>query len=150
MKILVSESQLNKLLNEIDLNNMDELIKYGDYLEVMKTSMQKKLSSFLELIRTSGLVNMREASQFLFMTKEHFDAMINYQKFQRKFDDNTIEILKEISEEIETVRNIIISSAMMYVENQGKKLTNQNLKYAIRKIITTTMVSWMQGILKKD
>jgi hypothetical protein len=38
----------------------------------------------------------------------------------------------------------------MYVENQGKKLTNQNLEYAIRKIITTTMVSWMQGILKKD
>ena len=68
---------------------------------------------------------------------------------QQKLEERKAQILKEISEEIETVRNIIISSAMMYVENQGKKLTNQNLEYAIRKIITTTMVSWMQGILKK-
>jgi hypothetical protein len=43
MKILVSESQLNKLLNEIDLRNTDELIDYADYLMVMKTSMQKKM-----------------------------------------------------------------------------------------------------------
>ncbi len=149
MKFLITEKQFNKLINEIDLNNMDELIQYGDYLEVMKTSNQKKLSSFLELIRTSGIVNMLESSQFLFMTKDHFDAMINYLRFQKKFDDKKMIILNEISEEIETIRNIIISSAMMYVENQGKELTNQNLQYAIRKIINTTMVSWMQGILKK-
>lgn len=149
MKFLMTEKQFNKLINEIDLNNMDELIQYGDYLEVMKTSNQKKLSSFLELIRKSGLVNMLESSQFLFMTKDHFDAMINYLRFQKKFDDKKMIILKEISKEIETVRNIIISSAMMYVENQGKELTNQNLQYAIRKIINTTLVSWMQGILKK-
>ena len=150
MKILVSESQLNKLLNEIDLNNMDELIEYGDYLEVMKTSMQKKLSNFLELIRKSGLVNMLEAGQFLFMTKDHFDAMINYQKFQRNFDDETLEIIEKISNQIENIRNLIIQASVAYSEKKKLGLSNRELNYVLRKIINTTMRSWMQGILKKD
>jgi hypothetical protein len=150
MKILVSESQLNKLLNEIDLNNMDELIEYGDYLEVMKTSMQKKLSNFLELIRKSGLVNMLEAGQFLFMTKEHFDAMINYQKFQRNFDDETLEIIEKISNQIENIRNLIIQASVAYSEKKKLGLSNRELNYVLRKIINTTMRSWMQGILKRD
>jgi len=150
MKILVSESQLNKLLNEIDLNNMDELIEYGDYLEVMKTSMQKKLSNFLELIRKSGLVNMIEAGQFLFMTKEHFDAMINYQKFQRNFDDETLEIIEKISNQIENIRNLIIQASVAYSEKKKLGLSNRELNYVLRKIINTTMRSWMQGILKRD
>ena len=150
MKILVSESQLNKLLNEIDLNNMDELIEYGDYLEVMKTSMQKKLSNFLELIRKSGLVNMLEAGQFLFMTKDHFDAMINYQKFQRNFDDETLEIIEKISNQIENIRNLIIQASVAYSEKKKLGLSNRELNYVLRKIINTTMKSWMQGILKRD
>ena len=38
---------------------------------------------------------MLESSQFLFMTKDHFDAMINYLRFQKKFDDKKMIILKD-------------------------------------------------------
>ena len=122
MKILISESQISKLLNEIDLSNTDELINYADYLMVMKTSMQKKISYFLELIKESGLVNMFESDQFLFMTKEHFDAMINYLKFKNNFDDETLEIIEKISTEIEGVRNLIISASVHYLDNKKNEL----------------------------
>ena len=150
MKILISESQISKLLNEIDLSNTDELINYADYLMVMKTSMQKKISYFLELIKESGLVNMFESDQFLFMTKEHFDAMINYLKFKNNFDDETLEIIEKISTEIEGVRNLIISASVHYLDNKKNELTTKNLNNTIRKIISTTLRSWMQGILKRD
>jgi predicted protein tyrosine phosphatase len=150
MKILISESQIKKLLNEIDLSNTDELIDYADYLMVMKTSMQKKISYFLELIKESGLVNMFESDQFLFMTKEHFDAMINYLKFKNNFDDETLEIIEKISTEIEGVRNLIISASVHYLDNKKNELTTKNLNNTIRKIISTTLRSWMQGILKRD
>ena len=150
MKILISESQISKLLNEIDLSNTDELINYADYLMVMKTSMQKKISYFLELIKESGLVNMFESDQFLFMTKEHFDAMINYLKFKNNFDDETLEIIEKISTEIEGIRNLIISASVHYLDNKKNELTTKNLNNTIRKIISTTLRSWMQGILKRD
>ena len=149
MRLLINERQFKKLLSEINLDDMDELIRYADYLQVMKTSKQKKLSSFLELIRTSGLVNMREAGQFLFMTKDHFDAMINFKKFERSFDKKELEILEQISNEIDDIRNLILSASLELTKNQKMELSDKNIKYNLRKIITTTLMSWMQGLLKK-
>ena len=148
MKILISEKQLN-LLKEIDINNLDDLERLGDYYDIVPKSIQQKLAEFLELVKKSGLVNMFEAGQFLFMTKDHFDDMIKYRSHQQNFDDNKKEILNKISSEIEMIRNLMISSAIAYLEKNDKELSDRAIKSAIRQIINSNMTFWMQNLIKK-
>lgn len=148
MKIIVTESQFN-LLSEIDINNLDDLEKLGDYYDVVPKSTQKKLAEFLELVRKSGLVNMFEAGQFLFMTKDHFDDMIKFRSHRENFDDRKKEILKKVSSEIDMIRNLIINSAVQYLEKNEKSLSDRNIQSTIRLIIKNTMSFWMQNLIKK-
>ena len=148
MKIIVTESQFN-LLSEIDINNLDDLEKLGDYYDVVPKSTQKKLAEFLELVRKSGLVNMFEAGQFLFMTKDHFDDMIKFRSHRENFDDRKKEILKKVSSEIDMIRNLIINSAVQYLEKNQKTLSDRNIQSTIRLIIKNTMSFWMQNLIKK-
>jgi hypothetical protein len=148
MKIIVTESQFN-LLSEIDINNLDDLEKLGDYYDVVPKSTQKKLAEFLELVRKSGLVNMFEAGQFLFMTKDHFDDMIKFRSHRENFDDRKKEILKKVSSEIDMIRNLIINSAVQYLEKNKKSLSERNIQSTIRLIIKNTMSFWAQNLIKK-
>jgi len=148
MKIIVTESQFN-LLSEIDINNLDDLEKLGDYYDVVPKSTQKKLAEFLELVRKSGLVNMFEAGQFLFMTKDHFDDMIKFRSHRENFDDRKKEILKKVSSEIDMIRNLIINSAVQYLEKNKKSLSERNIQSTIRLIIKNTMSFWVQNLIKK-
>lgn len=148
MKILISEKQLN-LLKEIDINNLDDLERLGDYYDIVPKSIQRRLAEFLELVKKSGLVNMFEAGQFLFMTKDHFDDMIRFRSHQHTFDDNDKEILDKISSEIEMIRNLMIGSAISYLEKNDKELSDRAIKSTIRQIINSTMTFWMQNLIKK-
>lgn len=148
MKIIVTESQFN-LLSEIDINNLDDLERLGDYYDVVPKSTQKKLAEFLELIRKSGLVNMFEAGQFLFMTKDHFDDMIKFRSHRENFDDRKKEILKKVSSEIDMIRNLVINSAVQYLEKNEKSLSDRNIQSTIRLIIKNTMSFWMQNLIRK-
>ena len=107
MKILITQSQFN-LISEIDINNLDDLERLGDYYDIVPKSIQRRLAEFLELVRKSGLVNMFEAGQFLFMTKDHFDDMIKFRSHRENFDDRKKEIIKNISSEIDMIRNLMI------------------------------------------
>jgi hypothetical protein len=148
MKIIISESQYN-LLKEIDLLNMDDLIKVSLFLSSVGKSNKKTLNEFLELIRKSGLVNMLESSQFLFMTKEHFDDMIRFKSHSRKYDEDQKEIFKEISSKIGQIRDIMIGIAVKYTELNDMELTTQNINNSLRKVINSTLAYWAQGLLKK-
>ena len=149
MKIIISEKQL-KLLSELDVNNLDDLERLGDYYDVVPKSVQKTFAEFLELIRKSGLVNMFEAGQFLFMTKEHFDDMIRFKSHRENFDDTKIEILKQISSEIGMIRDLMINSASQYLKNNKKSLSDRNLQSTIRMIINNTLSYWMQNLIGRS
>ena len=45
MKIIISEKQL-KLLSELDVNNLDDLERLGDYYDIVPKSVQKKFAKF--------------------------------------------------------------------------------------------------------
>ena len=149
MKILISEKQF-KLISEIDVNNLDDLERLGDYYEIVPKTVQKRLAEFLELVRQSGLVNMFEAGQFLFMTKDHFDDMIKFRSHRENFDDRKKEIIKNISSEIDMIRNLMIGSAIQYLEKNNLNLTDQNIRSTIKKIITNTLSYWMQNLVRKS
>lgn len=149
MKILISEKQF-KLISEIDVNNLDDLERLGDYYEIVPKSVQKRLAEFLELVKQSGLVNMFEAGQFLFMTKDHFDDMIKFRSHRENFDDRKKEIIENISSEIDMIRNLMIGSAIQYLEKNNLNLTDQNIRSTIKKIITNTLSYWMQNLVRKS
>jgi len=149
MKILISEKQF-KLISEIDVNNLDDLERLGDYYEIVPKSVQKRLAEFLELVKQSGLVNMFEAGQFLFMTKDHFDDMIKFRSHRENFDDRKKEIIENISSEIDMIRNLMIGSAIQYLEKNNLNLTDQNIRSTIKKIITNTLSYWMQNLIRKS
>ena len=149
MKILISEKQF-KLISELDVNNLDDLERLGDYYEIVPKTVQKRLAEFLELVRQSGLVNMFEAGQFLFMTKDHFDDMIKFRSHRENFDDRKKEIIKNISSEIDMIRNLMIGSAIQHLEKNNLNLTDQNIRSTIKKIITNTLSYWMQNLIRKS
>ena len=149
MKIIISEKQL-KLLSELDVNNLDDLERLGDYYDIVPKSVQKKFAKFLELVRQSGLVNMFEAGQFLFMTKDHFDDMIKFRSHRENFDDRKKEIIKNISSEIDMIRNLMIGSAIQYLEKNDLSLTDRNIQSTIKKIIKNTLAYWIQNLIKKS
>lgn len=149
MKIIITESQYN-LLTEIDVNNLDDLERLGDYYDVVPKSTQKKFAEFLELVRKSGLVNMFESGQFLFMTKDHFDDMIKFRSHRENFDDRKKEIIENISSEIDMIRNLMIGSAIQYLEKNDLNLTDRNIQSTIKKIINNTLSFWMQNLIKKS
>lgn len=149
MKIILKESQF-KLISEIDINDLDDLERLGNYYDIVPKSTQKKLAEFLELVRKSGLVNMFEAGQFLFMTKDHFDDMIKFRSHRENFDDRKKEIIKNISSEIDMIRNLMIGSAIEYLEKNDLDLTDQNIRSTIKKIISNTLSFWMQNLIRKS
>lgn len=149
MKIIITESQYS-LLTEIDVNNLDDLERLGDYYDVVPKSTQKKFAEFLELVRKSGLVNMFESGQFLFMTKDHFDDMIKFRSHRENFDDRKKEIIENISSEIDMIRNLMIGSAIQYLEKNDLSLTDRNIQSTIKKIINNTLSFWMQNLIKKS
>ena len=149
MKILITQSQFN-LISEIDINNLDDLERLGDYYDIVPKSIQRRLAEFLELVRKSGLVNMFEAGQFLFMTKDHFDDMIKFRSHRENFDDRKKEIIKNISSEIDMIRNLMIGSAIQYLEKNDLSLTDRNIQSTIKKIIKNTLAYWMQNLIKKS
>jgi hypothetical protein len=143
-------NRLNRIIKKVlseTKSDLDKLIEFGEYAELVNKSEMKIMNEFLLLIRESGIVNMNESAKFLFMTKDHFDAMVAYMKFERGFDEKTIKALKEASTKIETVRNIIISAAMRYLENQDKELTNENMQPVIRRILISTLNYYRFGML---
>ena len=149
MKILITQSQFN-LISEIDINNLDDLERLGDYYDIVPKSIQRRLAEFLELVRKSGLVNMFEAGQFLFMTKDHFDDMIKFRSHRENFDDRKKEIIKNISSEIDMIRNLMIGSAIQYLEKNDLSLTDRNIQSTIKKIIKNTLAYWAQNLIKKS
>ena len=92
---------------------------------------------------------MFEAGQFLFMTKDHFDDMIKFRSHRENFDDRKKEILKKVSSEIDMIRNLIINSAVQYLEKNEKSLSDRNIQSTIRLIIKNTMSFWMQNLIRK-
>ena len=149
MKILITQSQFN-LISEIDINNLDDLERLGDYYDIVPKSIQRRLAEFLELVRKSGLVNMFEAGQFLFMTKDHFDDMIKFRSHRENFDDRKKEIIKNISSEIDMIRNLMIGSAIQYLEKNDLSLTDRNIQSTIKKIIKNTLAYLMKNLIKKS
>ena len=149
MKILISEKQF-KLISELDVNNLDDLERLGAYYEIVPKTVQKRLAEFLELVRQSGLVNMFEAGQFLFMTKDHFDDMIKFRSHRENFDDRKKEIIENISSEVDMIRNLMIGCAIQYLEKNNLNLTDQNIRSTIKKIITNTLSYWMQNLIRKS
>ena len=60
------------------------------------------------------------------------------------------EIIKNISSEIDMIRNLMIGSAIQYLEKNDLSLTDRNIQSTIKKIIKNTLAYWIQNLIKKS
>ena len=48
------------------------------------------------------------------------------------------------------IRNLMIGSAIQYLEKNDLSLTDRNIQSTIKKIIKNTLAYWMQNLIKKS
>ena len=141
----IIKKNIKKVLNEIDLNKFDDVIKLSEFLLLFQKDEMALVKKLLSMIRELGIVNMFESGQFLFMTKQHFLDMIRFKSYERNFDEDKVE---EISEIIGDVRDVIIRVSMRKLSNEDRELTDNAIMRQIRNIVSSIVKYYITGDLK--
>ena len=129
----------------MDFTNLDDVVNFGDYLSSFKKSEIKKIFEYLLKIRDLGVVNMFQSGDFLFMTKGYFDDFMRLESYKRDFDEDLVE---EVSDMVDEVRDIMVRAGVRYIENQGKDVEVRSVEGVIRRLIASTVKYFMMGALK--
>jgi hypothetical protein len=137
---------IKKVINEMDLRNLDDVIKYTEYLNLFKKEELKKITKFLFLIRDLGVVNMFQSGMFLLMGKQYFDDFMRLKSYEHDYDED---IVNELSELINEIRDIMIRAGIKMVESNGKEVTPKTVESAMRRIAESTIKHYIKGNLPR-
>lgn len=140
--LLDPEFTLNSL-NERKITDLDELIKKGEWLNLFKKDDLRYVLSYLELIRQLGVVNMFQSDQFLGQTKEYLTKYFDLYRMQRDLDENDEEMIEEIIDMSENVRNIMISSAVKDLERNSNEITGRSATNRVNRLSTELVKHFM-------
>lgn len=144
------ESRIKKIiknvLNEMNLTNLDDVIKYTEYLNLFKKEEIKKITKFLFLIRDLGVVNMFQSGTFLLMGKQYFDDYMRLKSYENEYDED---ILNELSDMIGDIRDIMIRAGIKMVESNNKEVTPKSVESAMRRIAESTIKHYIKGNLPR-
>lgn len=132
-----------KSLNERKITDLDELIKKGEWLNMFKKDDLRYVLSYLELIRQLGVVNMFQSGQFLGQTKEYLTKYFDLHRMQRDLDENDEEMIKQIIDMSENVRNIMISSAVKDLERNNNEITGRSATNRVNRLATELVKHFM-------
>lgn len=137
--------KLKRVLYEMNLENSEDVINLGEYLKCFKKSELKVINELLSKIRNLGVVNMFQAGDFLFMTKQYFLDFMRLKSYEKEYDENEVE---EISDLIEEVREIMIRASVRMVENKNTDTNVRSVQAAIKTLIMSTLKYYMKGLFK--
>ncbi len=129
----------------MDFTNLDDVVNFGDYLSSFKKSEIKKIFDYLLKIRDLGVVNMFQSGSFLYMSKQYFDDFMRLESYKRDFDEDLVE---EVSDMVDEIRDIMVRAGIRYIENQGKDVEVRSVEGVIRRLIASTVKYYMMGALK--
>jgi hypothetical protein len=107
-------------LNEVNHKDLDDLIRYTELLAVLPKPKMKIVQTYLELIRQLGIVNMFESVNFLGITRQYFEDYMRLKSYEKEYDEDLVE---EITEMVDDVRNILISASINYLEDNEREVT---------------------------
>jgi hypothetical protein len=140
------EKIIKKVLNEMNFEDMDEIIQFGEFAKLFSKSEMKLINTYLLKIRELGVVNMFQAGDFFLMSNKYFKDFMKLKSYEKEYDE---ELIDEISEMMLDVRSLLINAGVKTVENKNIEVTPKNVELAIKKIVTTIMKYYMKGGLPK-
>jgi hypothetical protein len=132
-----------KSLNEEKITDLDELIKRGKWLTLLKKDDLRYIMEFLELIRRLGVVNMFESAQFLGQTSQYIKKYFDLYRMQRELDENEEEMIEKIIEMSKNVRNLMISASIKDLEQDNKEVTANSVTNRMRKLTNELVKRFM-------
>jgi len=112
-------------INESKYENLDDVMKSYKVVSSLPKTEMKIIQTYLELIRELGIVNMFEAPMFVGASKSYLQDFIKIKSYERDFDEDLVEQILDMADE---VRNIIISKSIQTVEERGQEPTINNIQ----------------------
>lgn len=132
---LFDSEYVEKNMNEdrkVKITNLDDLISRHEWSKLFKKTDLKDVMEFLEVIRQLGVVNMFQSGQFLGQTKDYIKKYFDLYRMQHDLDDNQEELIEKVTNMVENVRNIMISSAIKDLERKNKEITTLSVTSRIK------------------
>ena len=123
-----------KNIQEARFTELDDLIRHHEWARLFKKSDLKYVMGYLEQIRRLGVVNMFQSGQFLGQTKDYLNAYFNLYRMQRELDDNKEEMIENILDMSENVRNIMISAAIKDLEQKNQEITGKSATNRVNRL----------------
>jgi hypothetical protein len=112
-------------INESKYENLDDVMKSYKVVSSLPKTEMKIIQTYLELIRELGIVNMFESPMFVGASKSYLQDFIKIKSYERDFDEDLVEQILDMADE---VRNIIISKSIQTVEERGQEPTINNIQ----------------------
>lgn len=112
-------------INESKYENLDDVMKSYKVVSSLPKTEMKIVQTYLELIRELGIVNMFESPMFVGASKSYLQDFIKIKSYERDFDEDLVEQILDMADE---VRNIIISKSIQTVEEKGQEPTINNIQ----------------------
>jgi hypothetical protein len=112
-------------INESKYENLDDVMKSYKVVSSLPKTEMKIIQTYLELIRELGIVNMFESPMFVGASKSYLQDFIKIKSYERDFDEDLVEQILDMADE---VRNIIISKSIQTVEEKGQEPTINNIQ----------------------
>jgi hypothetical protein len=112
-------------INESKYENLDDVMKSYKVMSSLPKTEMKIVQTYLELIRELGIVNMFEAPMFVGASKSYLQDFIKIKSYERDFDEDLVEQILDMADE---VRNILISKSIQTVEEKGQEPTINNIQ----------------------
>lgn len=128
------ERKKKKLKESFGNNDTSEWIL--DNKDIIKNFNTSKISTYLELIRKSGIENMFGAAPLLYIGSEMLDRLYPYPP-----DEDAFEQAVEMADEI---KNEMISGAMKYLKKQGKEIDVESVGRVVKKFSTKILEYFMR------
>jgi hypothetical protein len=132
-----------KNLQERRFDDLEPLIRHHEWAKLFKKSDLKYVMEFLELIRQLGVVNMFQSGQFLGQTKDYITKYFDLYRMQRELDENDEELIEQIIERAEMVRNIMISAAIKDLERKNTEITGRSATNRVNRLASELVKEFM-------
>lgn len=136
-------------LNESMFDNVDDIIRWGDFLNVFSKSELEYVCEFFELERRTGFFNMvLEGGKFLLVGSEFIKDYIKLKSHETEFDTEDKDIHNALISRAEKVRVIFISNAMELLENNDMDTEIDDVKHAMIKLAKLAKEYWVENANK--
>lgn len=129
-------------INESKMDNMDDVMKAFKVISALPKSEMKIIQTYLELIRKLGIVNMFQSPGLLGASKDYLKDFIKMKSYERDFDEDIIDEILDMSD---TVRNILISKSVQNIEERGQEITINNVQREM-KLLAQACVKYFMKI----